>query len=944
MPAAIIVVAAAASGVAAAIGGAVVAAITTATISTAVAAAIGTGVIAGGITAIQGGSTSDVLKSAVLSGVGSYVGGQVASKVTNSVSAATGGTAAGSGLVPGAAGTTGLTAGAAGTGLTAGTGAASSFVTPTTIGITAGAVAGRSVQAAITGQPIEEAVLFGLASSIPVALNESADFRRLDRTTKNVITASVQSAVMGQDIPEAAVSALVQSSNIVAKAIREVPGGDKFIRNNPTYARYVIDSVSSALTAELLNKDVSDAVINSLARTTGQLLAQEFENSQRADLVSQSKTEYEQLAAKERELLMVQEQLEALSNDRRYANAIKNFENASTSADHYYSVYTGAADDAKHYEKLYNDAEKRSAWAGEAQVKKQQDRWANLYKQSVERANAAAAKYENYAPGKQRAYDALAATGYFDEQSKIVRQYNGIKSEYDTLLSSVTATANELAKSNADLFNATSQETLAEIEKFAALEEVQPLDFGNQYAQGFRVDIGGTATPLFKTPDNRFVIYENLELLDLSKEFDDPAYRLQLTPEEFRDITGMDYQQALASNRVAVGELGGAEVPVEDIAGIPSFTGTPEAEAAQLGFVIGVDLRREASPQTAAGKAIYRPADVSGVTGTGGAGTSTFQIIGRDRATGAEKVDVDGEGFTLIALPNNRQALVSDTREVILYPYKDPYTNEINLIERLTSEAERELALAAGGRPTARAEEALIARIIIDEANRLEQELQKAEERRQEVQSNLARAQEQTQRFTQRPDLGRISPETRSALDAEIRALENQLAQSSRETETAAAEIERFGALQQEGRAGFTDEDIARFLELGDFPGGPYGTPVSGLLAKGTGVKGEGVEGEGAEGVEGEGAEGVEGGAGGGELEEGLAAPTTEEELPQATVSLGPEIPGRPETLPFASRVTGQALEGILGEKEPLFGGDDDEQRAVWNRRSLKLLSRALGL
>jgi len=45
----------------------------------------------------------------------------------------------------------------------------------------------------------------------------------------------------------------------------------------------------------------------------------------------------------------------------------------------------------------------------------------------------------------------------------------------------------------------------------------------------------------------------------------------------------------------------------------------------------------------------------------------------------------------------------------------------------------------------------------------------------------------------------------------------------------------------------------------------------------------------------------------------------------------------------ISSRVTGEALVGILGEKEPLFGGDEDEQRAVWNRRSLRL-RKALGL
>lgn len=45
----------------------------------------------------------------------------------------------------------------------------------------------------------------------------------------------------------------------------------------------------------------------------------------------------------------------------------------------------------------------------------------------------------------------------------------------------------------------------------------------------------------------------------------------------------------------------------------------------------------------------------------------------------------------------------------------------------------------------------------------------------------------------------------------------------------------------------------------------------------------------------------------------------------------------------ISSRVTGEAGAGILGDKEPLFGGDEDEQRAVWNRRSLRL-RRALGL
>jgi hypothetical protein len=47
------------------------------------------------------------------------------------------------------------------------------------------------------------------------------------------------------------------------------------------------------------------------------------------------------------------------------------------------------------------------------------------------------------------------------------------------------------------------------------------------------------------------------------------------------------------------------------------------------------------------------------------------------------------------------------------------------------------------------------------------------------------------------------------------------------------------------------------------------------------------------------------------------------------------------ESAPY--RVTGQDESGILGRKQPLFGGDDDLQRAEWNRRSLRL-RRLLGL
>lgn len=90
MPAApLLVIAAGATGTSAAIGATVAAAVTGATVSTAVATAVGSGLISGAITAVQGGDAGDVLKSAVVGGTTSYVGGQVGGAVQQSLKAST---------------------------------------------------------------------------------------------------------------------------------------------------------------------------------------------------------------------------------------------------------------------------------------------------------------------------------------------------------------------------------------------------------------------------------------------------------------------------------------------------------------------------------------------------------------------------------------------------------------------------------------------------------------------------------------------------------------------------------------------------------------------------------------------------------------------------------------------------------------------------------------
>lgn len=81
MPVPIILGLATATGVTAAVGAGVATAIGLGTVGTIAATAIGAGVISGAITAVQGGDAGDVLKSAVLGGATSFIGGTIGEAV-----------------------------------------------------------------------------------------------------------------------------------------------------------------------------------------------------------------------------------------------------------------------------------------------------------------------------------------------------------------------------------------------------------------------------------------------------------------------------------------------------------------------------------------------------------------------------------------------------------------------------------------------------------------------------------------------------------------------------------------------------------------------------------------------------------------------------------------------------------------------------------------------
>jgi hypothetical protein len=226
--------------------------------------------------------------------------------------------------------------------------------------------------------------------------------------------------------------------------------------------------------------------------------------------------------------------------------------------------------------------------------------------------------------------------------------------------------------------------------------------------------------------------------------------------------------------------------------------------------------------------------------------------------------------------------------------------------------------------------------IVRNELDRLERELQQLQESQQAFQ----RAETQFTSLQERGLGQELRPEVRESLEEELAGLEEEAQRAGERAGQIESERATLTGIES-GEQGLSDEQLLSFLETGEVPVGITGGQREG---EGEAPEGGAEAGEGEEGGagRGEGGEGEGEGAGGeGEGEGG--AGVTETRL-RPSLIFDRETGGRPETTPFASRVTGEALASILGEKEPLFGGDDDEQRAVWNRRSLKLLSRALGL
>lgn len=236
MPAAAAVVLIAAPVAVEAIGYAVVEAVVAdAVVSSTVATAVGTGVIAGGVTAVQGGSPSDVLKAAVLSGtaagLGAYAGNVVGAEVASSTDSVIAGKIAAN-------------------------------------------VAKTTTAAAVLGKDVGKAAFVGLASGVPLALSQFESFRELPDFAQKTIAASTAAAITGGDVKTAALASALQSANVMGSLINSDEGTKSFFSDpkNKEAATLIQNGLTFGIAAAVQGRDVSTALQQSLIRSAGQLL------------------------------------------------------------------------------------------------------------------------------------------------------------------------------------------------------------------------------------------------------------------------------------------------------------------------------------------------------------------------------------------------------------------------------------------------------------------------------------------------------------------------------------------------------------------------------------------------------------------------------------------------------------------------------------------------
>jgi hypothetical protein len=231
---------------AATVGAAVASAIGVTGLSTVAISAIGAATISAGFTAARGGSVKDVLKSAVLSGATSYVGGSISKGISSTVRADA---IMNGNLSFDAADTIGRVTGAAASG--AATGATRALITgqdPIEALIKGGLTAG-------VGAGITEGIR-AITSNIPGYDSLSDKFGVAGSAAQRAISASLAAGVLGNDVEDAVKNSVLGSVTNYAGSVIDSGIKDLSSSIRPTY-----DNAEAAATKLQANIDKQNQLV-----------------------------------------------------------------------------------------------------------------------------------------------------------------------------------------------------------------------------------------------------------------------------------------------------------------------------------------------------------------------------------------------------------------------------------------------------------------------------------------------------------------------------------------------------------------------------------------------------------------------------------------------------------------------------------------------------------
>lgn len=356
-------------------------------VSSTVATAVGAATIAGTATALQGGSPSDVLKSAVVGGVGSYVGSYVGNVVGTEVGAVSGSPVA------------------------------------TTIATN---VAKNVTAAAITGRDLNTALLTGVASGIPLALGSIDGFNSLPDLARNAIANATVAAVTGKDVGTAVVASALQSANVLSSAINSNETTKAFFSDpaNKAATTLVSNAFNYSMSAAIRGRDVSSALEASLTRSLAEIVSSKA-NTELKEYTTRAQEAYKTAQAQEQSMLAASE---------TEAKAIQAFNDVNNPLREKFDKQKTLIDD-------FNT--KRATW--QTMVDDGDNAGANAYvgkvNEAAKLANAAVDDVNKYYTDNK---DVLASAkkAYDDANSNVV----STKDEYNKTLATLKDTSTELDK------------------------------------------------------------------------------------------------------------------------------------------------------------------------------------------------------------------------------------------------------------------------------------------------------------------------------------------------------------------------------------------------------------------------------------------------------------------------------------------------------------------